>query len=424
MRSWPYWLALILIAAAAAFSWHWLAADPGQVLLRVRGTTIETSVVAAAGALLLAFALLVLAWRLLRWPFRAWARARHRRGRERLATGLTAYAEGEYAQAERELDKAAQQDALRTPALLAAARAAYECGAPDRAAAVLAGVGPPGARAAEALRAQILLDEGRAAEALALLRPAAAANGLTLRGWRLLVEAALASGEPEVALQALPALARSRSLAPDAFARLESRVLAAALAAAADRPALDALWSKAGRAQRRRPELVLAFARRASALAEPLAAMDELESALRREWNRELALCYATLPHADPAQRLRRLKEWRAAHPGDAGLLAASGRLLLATGERDAAQDALRESLALEPSAAAWESLGDLYRGDGDVAAAADCYAHALRAARGEPTGALPPPLEAAGHARPRQVEADPHEERSEHGVPRLAGPG
>jgi HemY protein len=73
----------------------------------MRDTTIETSVVVLIAALLFTWLLLTIAWRLLRWPFRAWGRSMRRRGRERLANGLTAFAEGDYAQAERELGKAA-----------------------------------------------------------------------------------------------------------------------------------------------------------------------------------------------------------------------------------------------------------------------------------------------------------------------------
>ncbi|MET0225494.1 MAG: heme biosynthesis HemY N-terminal domain-containing protein, partial [Dokdonella sp.] len=115
MKLWRTLLLLLIVAVAAAFAWHWLAADPGYVQLRVRGTTIETSVVVAVAFLLLLWAALSVLWWLSRFPFRAWGRSVKRRGRERLAGGLTAFAEGDYAQAERELAKAATHEAFRTP---------------------------------------------------------------------------------------------------------------------------------------------------------------------------------------------------------------------------------------------------------------------------------------------------------------------
>ena len=141
--------------------------------VRIRGTTFETSVVVAIAALLVLWALLTLCWHLLRWPFRAWGRSVQRRGRERLAGGLTAFAEGEYAAAERDLAKAANHDAFRTPALLVLARAAHERGAEERATQALDEVGARGSRAADALRARFLIENGRGAEALALLKESA-----------------------------------------------------------------------------------------------------------------------------------------------------------------------------------------------------------------------------------------------------------
>jgi len=56
MRLWRTVLLLLLVALAAALAWHWLAADPGYVQVRLRGTTLETSVVVAIAGLLLAWA--------------------------------------------------------------------------------------------------------------------------------------------------------------------------------------------------------------------------------------------------------------------------------------------------------------------------------------------------------------------------------
>lgn len=416
MRAWRSAVILVLVVLAAAFAWHWLAADPGYVQLRMRDTTIETSVVVLIAALLFAWLLLTIAWRLMRWPFRAWGRSMRRRGRERLANGLTAFAEGDYAQAERELGKAAAQDAFRTPAQLVIARAAHERGADERAAQALAEVDVAGQRAADALRARFLIDHGQHAEALALLKPKAGANELSLRGWRLLVDAALAQGDTQAALDALPVLARSQSLTPDTLAEIEMRVLGAALAAAPDTARLNALWSTATRTQRRRPELIAAFARRAAALGETLAAMDEIESTQRREWSDLLARSYGELGDAELGARTRRAEEWLALAPNSAALLVTLGRLKTLQSQWAQAEDVLERALALEESAAAWEALGDCRRGEGDLAGAAISYANALRFARGERTSAV-------GAYQPRgPLDTRPiaFEERSEHGVPRL----
>lgn len=412
MRAWRTITILLLVAAAAAFAWHWLAADPGYVQVRVRGTTVETSVVAAIAMLLLLWAVLSVLWWLLRFPFRAWGRAVRRRGRERLAGGLTAYAEGDYAQAERELGKVTGQAAFRTPALLVLARAAHERGEDERAERALSEVDPSGARAADALRARFLLERGRPAEALALLK-SKAADGLSLRGRRTLIEAALAGGDTQTALDALPAFARSQSLTPEAQAALETRVLDAALAAAPDTARLNALWSAATRAQRRRPELVAAFARRSAALGQTLAAMDEIESALRREWNEDLAAAYAELGGDELAARVRKAEGWLAVAPNSPALLTTIGRLYARQSQWAKAEESLERALGLAETPAAWEALGDCRRAEGDAAAASACYANALRVARGEASAPVEP-------RPPLDTRPIAFEERSEHGVPRL----
>lgn len=416
MRLWRTILLLLVVALVAALGWHWLAADPGYVQVRMRGTVIETSLVVAIAAALLAWAALGLGWALLRWPFRAWGRSVKRRGRERLAAGLTAFAEGDYAQAERDLARAAAHDAFRTPALLVSARAAYERGQPERAAQALDGVGTGGTRAAEATRARFLVESGRHAEAFALLKPKAANGELSPRGWRLLAEAALASGDAQAALDALAPLARSQSLAPDAQAALETRVLAAALAAAPDATRLNALWSAATRAQRKRPDLVAAFARRSAALGQMLAAMDEIESAQRREWSDTLASAYGELGAAEATARLRKAEAWLSQAPNSAPLLTTLGRLYLLDEQPGKAEEALERALALSASASTWEALGDCRTAENDAAGACVAYANALRCVRGEATTALAPRL-------PRlSLDTRPiaFEERSEHGVPRL----
>jgi HemY protein len=419
MRLWRAVLVLIAAALVAALGWHALADDPGYVQVRLRDTTLETSLVVAVAAWLLLWTVLVVTWRSLRWPLRAWGRAVKRRGRERLAGGITAFAEGDYLQAERDLARAAEHAPLRTPALLVLARAAHERGAHERATQALDALGDAGARAGAALRAGILVDAGEVGQALALLEARAAADDLSLRGRHLLIDTALAAGRPRVALEALPPLARSQSLTPEALAALEARVLAAALAQAPDAAQLAALWSAASRAQRRRPELVEAFARRSAAFGQVLAAMDEIEAAQRREWNDALAVAWGELGPEELAARTRTAEGWLALAPNSAALLVTLARLHVAQEDWGRADEVLERALALEASPAAWEALGDVRRGQGDLAAAALAYAHALRAARGESVPAPAPRAERAGlDTRPIAFE-----ERSEHGVPRLPGP-
>jgi len=418
VRIWFVVLVLLVLAAAAAFGWHWLASDPGYVMVRMRGTTLETSLVFAVIVLLIAWGLLSILVRFARWPFLTWGRVYRRRGRERLGSGLTALAEGRYVHAERDLAKASNHAALSGPALLALAQSAHERGADERARDALQKVEGSSEPAALALRAQFLIENGRPGEALALLKPRAAAGTLPPRAQRLLIEAALASGDTRTALDALPALARSQSLAPEDQVALDTRTLSAALAMTPDAASLNALWNGATRAQRRRPELIAAFAHRSAELGQVLAAMDEIESAERREWNDALALAYADLGPAELAARTRKAEGWLSIAPNSAALATALGRLCAQQSLWGKSQQYLERALAIEESPLAWETLGDCYAGSNDAATALTCYTNALRLARGEATVAVGQ----QALRGPVDTRALVFEERSEHGVPRLPG--
>jgi HemY protein len=417
MRLWRWLLVLVIAAAVAAFGWHWVAEDPGYVLLRMRGWRVETTVVAALVLLVLAWAVLSLAWTLLRWPFGAFSRRHRRLSQQRLGEGLVALIEGRHGDAERDLNRASRLDSLRGPALLAAAEAASRRGEPGRALESLDRASQHVPQAARVLRARLLRREGKPAEALALLAPEADKGTLTPGGWRELAQAALESDDLRRARAALEPLQKSGALGSRAYAALEARVLAATLRATPDGAALNTLWSQLPKAQRRVPVVVEAYARRASSFGLVLPAMDELESALRREWSPRLVEAWGSLAGDDLEPRLRRAEGWLDAHPNDARLLLALGRMCVRLKLWGKARQYLERSLALEPSAGAWEALGDTAAGQGDAAQAQQCYRHALAMTRGETVPST--------HARPGagiDTTVIAVEERDQHGVPRLRG--
>ena len=416
MRVWRWILLLVIVATLVAFGWHWVAEDPGYVLLRLRGWRIETTLVAAVLILLLAWALLTAAWRLLRWPFGAFSRRHRWLSQQRMGDGLIALIEGRHGDAERDLNRASRLDSLRGPALLAAAEAASRRGEHGRALEALNQASQSAPQAARVLRARVLRREGKPAEALALLIPEADKGTLTPGGWRELALAALAHGDIRRARQALDPLQKSGALGSRAYATLEAQVLTATLHAAPDGASLNTLWSQLPKAQRRVPAVIDAYARRAAGFGLTLPAMDEVESALRREWSPLLIETYGTLAGDDVEARLRRAEGWLDAHPNDANLLLTLGRMCVRLKLWGKARQHLERSLALTPSVAAWEALGDSFAGSGNAEQAQRCYRNALALIRGDAVDQLPQEHR-AGRLDTRPVAI---EERNEHGVPRL----
>lgn len=416
MRLWRWILLMVVVAAVAAFGWHWIAEDPGYVLVRLRGWKVETTVVAALVILVLGWALVTAAWRLLRWPFGALSRRHRRLSQQRLGDGLVALAEGRHGDAERDLNRAARLRSLQGPAMLAAAEAASRRGEHGRALEALDQAAQASPQAARVLRARMLRTEGKPAEALALLIPEADKASLTPGGWYQLALAALDVGDTRRAREALEPLQKSGALGSRGQAALEAQVLVASIQATTDGAALNALWSPLPKAQRRNAIVVDAYARRASSFGLNLPAMDELESALRREWSPLLVETYGSLAGDDVEARLRRVEGWQDAHPNDPQTLLTLGRMCVRLKLWGKARQHLERSLALAPSTAAWEALGDAFDGQGEAGQAQRCYRNALALARGDGVTAL------AQSARAGQPDTHPTaiEERDAHGVPRL----
>ena len=415
MKLWRWSLLLVLIAALAAFGWHWVAEDPGYVLVRIRGWYAETTVLAAVVILLLLWAVLGALWQLVRWPLGAFTRRHRRVSRRRLADGLVALAEGRHGDAERDLARASRLDALRGPALLAAAEAAARRGETTRAREFLDQAAQDVPPAARVLRASLLRREGKPAEAVALLAPEADNGKLTPGGWRELALAALAAGDSRRARAALAPLQKSSALGTRSYQALETQVLVASVAAAPDAAALNQLWSQLPKNQRRTPAVIEAYARRAAALGMILPAMDELDSALRREWSSSLVQVWGALGDEDLEARLRRAEGWLDAHPNDAGLLLAMGRLCVKLKLWGQARKHLERSIALVPSAGAWEALAEMWTGQGDAVMAQRCYRNALALTRGDSVLNVPTASLGAIDTRPIAIE-----DRNEHGMPRL----
>ena len=415
MKLWRWILLLVIVAALAAFGWHWVADDPGYVLVKMRGYTAQTTLVTAVVAVIVLCGVIGTVWRLIRWPFGALSRRHRRLSRQRMSAGLIALMEGRNGDAERDLQRASRLESLRGPALLASAEAASRRGEHARALETLDEAAQSAPQAARVLRARFLRREGKPAESIALLAPEADSHSLTPGGWRELALSAIAAGDMRRARQALEPLQKSGAMGPRAYAALESLVLTGAILATPDAAALNALWSQLPKSQRRLPTIVDAYARRAASLGMMLPAMDEVESALRREWSSPLVATYGSLTGGESEARLRRAEGWLDIHPNDANLLLTLGRMCMRARLWSKARQYLERALALAPSSAIWEVLGDVYAGDGDDAQAQRCYRNALAMARGDAVQMTPQEQRGPLDTRPVAIE-----ERSEHGVPRL----
>ncbi len=413
-------LALLALAALGALAWHLLAADPGYVLVILRGYSVESTLVVAIAAVLVAWLTVrVLVW-LLRLPFRAWRRHARKVARERLAGGLLALHEGRWARAEKLLTRAASDPLHRLPALLAALRAAEARGDTDSVAALRARVAENGDTVALAMfDAESLLRRDQPAAALDALATAGATSTLPPRGIELKMLAQLRSGHAQDAVALLPALRQSQLLEGAALDAFEAEITAAALRQARNADELAQRWEIASRSQRQHPLVVGAYAERAAALGLEDQAAAAIEHALKKQWAEPLARLYGHVPRGQRGSPLKAAEHWLKSQPNSPALLLALGRLCREEALWGKAEDYLHRALAQGAGPEAWEELGHAHAAQRDDARARHAYANALRIARGE--SVLPMP--GRGLRELIQDEAVA-EERSAMGVPRLPGPG
>ena len=396
---------LVLLAAALAPVFK---ADPGLVQIHLLGWTIETSVLVLVMAILLLWLGVSLLWRLWRLPAETARRLSQQRALAQLEKGLLALTEGDWRTAERALGKSATAEGKNTARYLAAAQAADGRDEMERADWYLeqADSGGRKERFIVALaRARILCGNSRHAEASPLLEELEQRRKRHPQVLRLLADAYQETGDWDGLQRILPALRRSGVVDDLEAADLTVQAAVRSLRKSADLDALNSAWSDLGRAVKRIPEVVRAFADRAIELGGPELTEGVLRSTLKREWNSALLIPYGDPGAEDTATRLKQCEKWLRQYPDDPMLHLALGRLCASEELWGKAREHLVRSLELEPSIGGYDSLGQLLERMGELETAMACFRNALRMSQGKRPNPLP--LDAAKLSPPKPSKAE-----------------
>jgi HemY protein len=374
MRTWFWTLLLAVVAVALAVV---LRSHSGNVLLLIWPWRIEMSLTLAVLLIVAAFIVLYVGLRLLAWLLaipdrvRAWRGKRAQaRDHELLERGWIGLLEGRYTTAEKDLTKLLDQTKVRTRRVLAAlsaARAAHGLGEFDRRDRLLAtaqeqaGAEPGLIEATATVSADMLLDQGRAERALAVLEPLADGGARHLHTMRLLLRAHAALHHDEEVFSLARGLVRRNAMARPEADHLIDASGSARLRAAAGTESWRAIWKDLKAEERLLPEIALAGAAGFEAAGEANEAARVLEAAIAVKFNPALVAAYARCEAEQVSRRLARAETWLQQRPTDPDLLTALGMLCLNGQLWGQAERYLLRAISRRSDAQTHALLGSLY---------------------------------------------------------------
>lgn len=211
------------------------------------------------------------------------------------------------------------------------------------------------------LEAEVALERGQPADALARLAELRREAGLHTAAQRLELRALTAAGRPAEIPPLVDQLVKRKVYDARQGELLRASAHAEALAGFAhDTAGLRAYWARVPESDRLQSKVARAAARSFLSLGNDREAADILARSLERFWDPSLLLIYAECRAPDATRQLEIAERWLVAHNQDATLLHALGRLCERQQLWGKAQTYLEASLALDNHWRAHVTLGEL----------------------------------------------------------------
>jgi HemY protein len=274
--------------------------------------------------------------------------------RQALNDALLAFFQGRYASAERSAAAALVGEETKGVAAIIAARSAHELGRFSEREQFLdqaKGAAPEVDQARLTTLADLLVSQGRHAEALAVLKDLSARDSRNLRLLRLKLQAEQALRNWDEVLDTTAALAKLGGIGPAEAATVRRAAHLGNLnRKAQDAQALAAYWKLLPAEMRTDPAVASTAARYHLALGGNAEAQAIIEQALERDWNPGLIALYGDAAGVDALPQIERAEGWLRQHARDPALLLALGKLCMRQELWGKAQSYIEASLAMEPT--------------------------------------------------------------------------
>ena len=387
---------VVVVLILSAFGAHFLLADPGYVVINIRGYVIEMSVPVLVGFAVL---LLIAAWlirKIVVAPRRlgeAAGRYRSARSGQKLTKGMIAVAEGNFARGEKMLARAASTSDSPLFNYLQAARAAHLQGRDERRDEWLRlayAETPEASNAVLLTQAEFQLDRGQHEQALATLRRLEEDSKNHAHALALMGRLYFRLEDWDALGELLPRLRKNTNLPPDTLDKWTIRVHAEALETAADVEVLDQAWKAVARKHKSDIDLLESYYRALMRNGAHDRAEKELAAALRTNWRGPLVTLFGLVEATDTTKQLKRAEGWLKNHGEDPDLLLAAARLCLRNELWGKARSYLETVISMRPTPEAYREYGSLLTEMGEADAAADAYRDGLGMVAGEALPAIP----------------------------------
>jgi len=365
-------IAFLLIAAAAVTLALLFRLNTGYVLFVAPPYRVELSqnafIIIAVLAFLALYALVRASVRLSRLPAEVRESRRRRqfeRFRSKQDAAVVALIEGRHGKA-----RQFAQEALAIPhstpvAALVGARAALETRDYAAAAAML---DRPDTREPKLavprlmLEAELALERGQPADALARLAELRREAGLHTAAQRLELRALTAAGRPAEVPALVDQLVKRKVYDAQQGELLRASAHAESLASLAhDAAGLRAYWARVPEVDRLQSKVARAAAKSFLELGSDREAAEIVARSLERNWDSTLVVLYAECRAPDATRQLETAERWLVSHSEDASLLYALGRLCERSELWGKAQTYLEASLALDNHWRAHVALAELF---------------------------------------------------------------
>ncbi len=398
--------------------------DNGYILIGYGQWTVEGSLAFFLLMNLLLFGALYLTLRILSRlgatprKLKAWRQVRGaKRARKSLIHGLVELSEGDWKRAERDLVRLA--DKSETPLLnyLAAARSAQQQNAHDRRDHYLqlAHESMPEADVAVGLtQAELQLDHAQLEQALATLKHLREIAPRHTHVLKLLKELYQRLGDWRELGLLLPELKKRKVVEPEELQALELRVYQNQISVAAqdeNLTQLQTVWNRIPSAIRLREEMVTTYVNHLMNRDEYNQVERILRDAIERNWSDDLVELYGRVPADDRARQLSMAEAWLKNQPRNPVLLLTLGQLCLANKLWGKARTYLETSIGIEPSSAAYRTLGTLLEKMDEKDKAFDCFKAGLELGSEHPASVhLPASLKLPGAGADKGETGEPEE--------------